>query len=82
MSSPDGSSERGEIMNARMGDYPTGDASGALSAGPRGYRVVSHDGIHDVMSYSGTRSSIAYDGSGLSEGDAHRLAARLSEHGN
>ncbi|UQA91649.1 hypothetical protein [Streptomyces halobius] len=75
-------------MTERSNNYPTGDPSGMsfianrwTFTGPQGYRVVFDGDGYTVLSYNGAEERPVPHGRGLSEDDAHALAARLSGRG-
>ncbi|MET9385320.1 hypothetical protein ABZY09_30675 [Streptomyces sp. NPDC002928] len=75
-------------QSERSNDYPTGNASGMsfisnrwVFTGAEGYRVKQDsDDTHlsMVVRYNATGETPFYGGRGLSEDDAHAMAARLS----
>lgn len=78
-----------EIVAVREGwttDYPTGSEDGMsficnrwTFTGPQGYRVKQHtDGTFHVVSYTASSDYRVAGDMGLSEADAHALAARLA----
>ncbi|MBD3004568.1 hypothetical protein [Streptomyces sp. 5-10] len=78
-------------MTERSNDYPTGNPNGMSFlpgtgwryTGPEGYRVVFDGTGPDesgwtVLRYHGAHTSPVHGGRGLTEDDAHAMAARLA----
>lgn len=73
-------------MSERSNTYPTGMSmigSRMMFTGPQGYRVEPADDYNGnpafrVVSYNAAETTPVYGGVGLTEDDAHDLAARLA----
>ena len=67
----------------RSTNYPVGEGREFIlnrwvCTGSRGYRVVPDHDAFGVVFYNAAGSQPVYNGTGLSEDDAHALALRLS----